>query len=61
MKGLESYSIDNSKSIRKSVVVWGSEGNISYPIMYISKPKHINQEDFDRMIEKMELLIHKED
>lgn len=45
-------SIDKSKTFRKSVIIFKYIGpNISVPLAYISKPKHISQEEFDRFLD----------
>jgi len=45
----------------KSGVVWGhmKEGNNSFPLLYISKPKHISQKDFEFLLDKLEINIYK--
>ena len=42
----------------KSAIVWGhSERGTIAPLFYISKPKHINQEDFDYILDRLEITI----
>ena len=53
----DTYGIDISGSIRKSVVVWGHEQATAYPIMYIRKPKWMSQESFDNMIDKVRISL----
>ena len=45
----------------KSAIVWGysNETNGCYPILYISKPKSISQEDFELLLDKIEITIRK--
>ena len=44
---------------RKSGIVWGnlSESNASFPLLYISKPKNISEEDFEEILSRLELNI----
>lgn len=51
------YYIDKSKTIRKSIIVYGVNGGLHSPVMYISKPKWISQEDFDELFSRMEIKI----
>ncbi len=45
----------------KSGIVWGKFSNpfSTSPILYISKPKHISQEDFELLLDKIEIIIKK--
>ena len=44
----------------KSGIVWGhrKEGG-SFPLLYISKPKHVSQEDFEEILNKLDISIRK--
>ena len=41
----------------KSGIVWGhsKETNGSFPMLYISKPKHISQEDFELLLDSIDI------
>ena len=43
----------------KSGIVWGRSNKIhgSFPMLYISKPKHISQEDFELLLSKLDIYI----
>ena len=42
----------------KSAILWAHEGSgSSYPLLYISKPKHVSQEDYDRVISKLDINV----
>jgi len=44
----------------KSGIVWGKFSNQgTSPILYISKPKHVSQEDFELLLDKIEIIIRK--
>lgn len=45
----------------KSGIVWGHSNNTNgcYPLLYISKPKHIEQKDFEILLDKLEINILK--
>lgn len=39
----------------KSGILWGHKKskNVSFPLLYISKPKHISKEDFEFLLDKI--------
>jgi hypothetical protein len=41
----------------KSAIVWGNskDTNSIFPLLYISKPKHISKEDFDILLSHLEI------
>lgn len=45
----------------KSGILWGysNETNSSFPLLYISKPKHISEEDFEILLNNLEIKINK--
>jgi hypothetical protein len=45
----------------KSAIVWGhsNETNSTFPLFYISKPRSVSQEDFDLMLDKIDIIIRK--
>jgi len=45
----------------KSAILWGhsNETNSMFPLVYISKPKNISQEDFDLIIKGIEIKLLK--
>lgn len=57
MKTSEKYYIDKTKTWRKSIIVFKKEGVYSIPMLYISKPKHVKQKDFEDFINKMQIVI----
>jgi len=56
---LKSFSFDTNKQKLyglKSGIVWGNyERGGSSPILYISKPKHLSQEDFDELLDSIDI------
>ena len=44
----------------KSGIVWGhhKEGG-SFPLLYISKPKHLSQADFEEILNKLDISIRR--
>lgn len=60
MKTSEKYYIDKTKTFRKSIVVFEKHGVSSIPILYISKPKNVEQKDFEEFINKMQITIKNE-
>ena len=45
----------------KSGIVWGNSKstNGQFPLLYISKPKNISKEDFDVLLDKINIEIRK--
>lgn len=44
----------------KSGILWGyKENNSCFPLLYISKPKHISQEDFEILLDKIDININR--
>ena len=41
----------------KSGIVWGhsKDKNSSFPLLYISKPKHITEEQFNELLDSIEI------
>jgi len=59
---IRSFEFDkNRKSIFriKSAIVWGhsKDSNSSFPMLYISKPKNISQEDFEVLLDRLDITI----
>ncbi len=62
LEQIRSFEFDqNRKRIFgiKSGIVWGhsNKSNSSFPMLYISKPKSISQEDFELLLEKIDISI----
>ena len=54
---ISSFEFDKTFKFRKSAIIWGHEPGVMYPILYLSKPKHISQEDFEEILNKLEINI----
>lgn len=64
LESIRSFEFDkNRKKIFgiKSGIVWGhsNKTNSSFPMLYISKPKNISQEDFELLLEKLDISIRR--
>ena len=59
MSEIKSINIDNSKKIVKSVCIWGNyaEKNVTAVVMYIKKPKYMNEDDFQEWLDHMHFKI----
>lgn len=60
---IKSYEYDeNRRHIFgiKSAIIWGHSKNTNscFPILYVSKPKHINQSDFELLLTKLSITIN---
>lgn len=64
LDSIRSFEYDKNKNNAlgiKSGIVWGhsNNSNSSFPMLYISKPKGISKEDFDLLLDKLEININK--
>jgi hypothetical protein len=64
LESIRSFEFDkNRKKIFgiKSGIVWGhsNKTNGSFPMLYISKPKSVSQEDFELLLEKLDISIRR--
>ena len=53
----EKYYIDKSKTIRKSIIIYENKGTVHSPIIYISKPKYVTQDEFDKFINNIQIIV----
>ena len=51
------FYIDSSKSIRKSIIIYQIKGSVHSPVVYLSKPKWITDEEFNDLIDRMQIMI----
>lgn len=51
------FYIDRSKSIRKSIIIYQIKGSVHSPVVYLSKPKWITDEEFNDLIDRMQIMI----
>lgn len=64
IESIRSFEYDkNRKNIFgiKSAIVWGHSKNTNgcFPMLYISKPKGISKEDYDLLLDKIQIEILK--
>jgi hypothetical protein len=62
LESIKSFEFDkNRKKIFgiKSGIVWGHSNSTNgmFPMLYISKPRTISQEDFELLLDKIEISI----
>lgn len=62
LESIRSYEYDKNKTKVfgiKSAIIWGhsKSSNSSFPMLYISKPKNISQEDFDLLLDSIDITI----
>ena len=57
---MKKYEFDTSRQLRKSIIIWEHNGEEFTPIMYLTKPKFVKQEDFDKLVDRMQIIIHDE-
>jgi len=63
IESIKSFEFDeNRRKIFgiKSGIVWGhsNKSNSSFPMLYISKPKHVSQKDFELLLSKIDIQIN---
>ncbi len=61
---IKSFEFDKNRNKLfgiKSAIVWGhaKDTNSVFPLLYISKPKGISQEDYELLLEKIQISIFK--
>lgn len=54
---MSEYYIDKSRDLRKSIIIYRVNESVHSPVMYISKPKWISQEDFEDLFNRTEIKI----
>ncbi|KKN79233.1 hypothetical protein LCGC14_0342500 [marine sediment metagenome] len=57
---IESFEYDKNRHQQfgvKSAIIWGNskDTNGCFPILYISKPKHISQEDYELLLDSIDI------
>ena len=57
---IKSFEYDKNKNKQfgvKSAIIWGhsNEHNGCFPLLYISKPKHISQEDYEVLLDSLRI------
>jgi hypothetical protein len=62
LESIRSYEYDKNKTKVfgiKSAIIWGhsKKSNSSFPMLYISKPKNISQEDFELLLDSIDITI----
>ncbi len=62
LESIRSYEYDKNKTKVfgiKSAIIWGHSKNTnsSFPMLYISKPKNISQEDFELLLDSIDITI----
>lgn len=61
---IESFEFDKNENKIfgiKSAILWGhsKNSNSTFPLVYISKPKHVSEEDFKLILDKLDINILK--
>ena len=61
INSLVSISYDKNRDGKwplKSAILFGNhKNNTSSPLVYISKPKHVTQEDFDEILDRLQISL----
>lgn len=64
LDGIHSFEYDKNREHIfgvKSAIIWGysNQTNGVFPMLYISKPKHVSQEDYELLLNKLEITINR--
>ena len=62
---IKSFSYDKNRERLygiKSAIVWGhsKDSNTIFPLLYISKPRSISQEDYELLLDKLQIFMEYE-
>jgi hypothetical protein len=52
---VDHYFLDFSKEIRKSIVLYKQTGSVATPMAYISRPKWIEEKDFEEFVRSLKI------
>jgi len=55
---LKSFEFDKNKNKiygLKSAIIWGNDERGTSPILYISKPKHVSLEDYNELLNSIDI------
>ena len=60
---IQSFEFDKNRGkifgVKSAVIFGHSKEGSSFPILYISKPKHISQEDYELLLDRLDIQIRK--
>lgn len=61
---IRSFELDKNKNKVfgiKSAIIWGhnKDSNGCFPMLYLTKPKHVSQEDYNELLNKIDISIRK--
>lgn len=62
---IKSYELDTNREQKygiKSAIIWGypkESPNSIFPMLYLSKPKNISQEDYEHLLTKIDITIRR--
>jgi|ADurb_H2B_03_Slu_FD_contig_41_1265980_length_846_multi_2_in_0_out_0_1 hypothetical protein len=64
LDSIKSIYFDKNKSKIfgiKSAIIWGNSknDNSTFPLLYISKPKHLSEDEFEILLDKIDIRIKK--
>lgn len=63
LQRIRSFEFDKNKNHLfgiKSAIVWGREDNITFPLLYIQKPRTMSREDFELILDHLDINIRKQ-
>lgn len=58
---IDSYSVNKTgiKGLVKSPAIWGHKDNVMFPLVYLRKPKHMSEKDWQEVLEGLRLEIRR--
>ena len=51
------YWFDKSRTIRKSIILYKQQDGLATPVMYLSKPRWVSDEEFNEFFNNLEVKV----
>jgi len=51
------YWFDKSRTIRKSIILYKQQDGMATPVMYLSKPRWVSDEEFNEFFNNLEVKV----
>ena len=52
------YWFDKSRTIRKSIILYKQQDGMATPVMYLSKPRWVSDEEFNEFFNNLEVKVN---
>lgn len=51
------YFLDRSKTMRRSVILYKMVGSVATPVMYLTRPKFVSEEEFNTFLDSVSIYV----